>query len=96
MPSPKFTFRLPAADLASVRELSKVYGANSPGGFIAEMVGAMCSGDARRVSAFNTKLMTKMGEQLALDFIGKAEKQAEQRAQKAKKPAKGKKRRARR
>lgn len=82
--SPRFTFRLPAKDLADVREISKVYGA-STGNFIAQMVGAMCSGDAKRISEFNTRLLSKMGEQLALDFERKATEQAKKQAEKAKK-----------
>jgi uncharacterized protein (UPF0297 family) len=81
--SPTFTFRLPAKDLEDVREIAKIYGATSTGGFIAQLVGAMCSGDAKRISEFNTRLMTKMGEQLALDFVAKAEEQAKQRVKKA-------------
>jgi hypothetical protein len=66
MPSPKFSFRLPEKDKASLLEMSKVYGAPSPGAFCAEMVGVMCSGDMERVKAFNAKLIKGMGEQLTL------------------------------
>jgi hypothetical protein len=82
--SPQFSFRLKAEDKASVIELSKVYGAPSPGAFCAEMVSVMCSGDAKRISEFNTRLLTKMGEQLALDFVEKATKDAKKRALQAK------------
>jgi hypothetical protein len=86
--SPIFSFRLPAKDLEDVREIAKVYGAPSTGAFIAQLVGAMCSGDAKRISEFNTRLMTKMGEQLALDFVEKATKDAKKRAKEAKRPLK--------
>jgi hypothetical protein len=66
MPSPQFSFRLPEKDKASLLEMSKVYGAASPGAFCAEMVGVMCSGDMERVKAFNAKLIKGMGEQLTL------------------------------
>jgi hypothetical protein len=75
---------LPAADLAAVKALSKVYGAASPGGFIAEMVGSICSGDPKRISGFNTKLLMKVGEQLAFDYTQKATLQAEKHARKVK------------
>jgi hypothetical protein len=88
MPSPIFSFRIKAQDLADVREIAKVYGAPSTGAFIAEMVGAMCSGDAKRISEFNTRLMMKMGEQLALDFQQKAIAQAEKHAKAGKRKAK--------
>lgn len=69
-----------------MREIAKVYGA-STGGFVAEMVGVMCSGDAKRIAEFNTRLMTKMGEQLALDFVQKAEQQAKKAKKGARKHA---------
>jgi hypothetical protein len=91
MPSPQFSFRLPEKDKASLLEMSKVYGAPSPGAFCAEMVGVMCSGDMERVKAFNAKLIKGMGEQLtlklngALDAATGAEKQAKKPRKQAKK-----------
>jgi hypothetical protein len=66
MPSPQFSFRLPAADKAALLEMAKIYGAPSPGAFCAEMIGVMCSGDLERVKAFNGRLIAKAGEQLTL------------------------------
>jgi hypothetical protein len=85
MPSPKFSFRLPEKDKASLLEMSKVYGAASPGAFCAEMVGVMCSGDMERVKAFNARLIKGMGEQLTLTLNGAldAATGAEKPAQKA-------------
>jgi len=81
--SPIFTFRLPAADLESVRELAKVYGAASTGAFIAELVGVVCSGDSARLTAFHTRLIQRVGEQLTLDLSA-----AMEAARTARKPAK--------
>lgn len=89
MPSPKFSFRLPAEDKKNLLELSKVYGSPSPGAFCAEMVGALCSGNANRVAQFNTKLLQKMGEQLAFDFAQKAAAQAEKSKKRPVKRKKG-------
>lgn len=72
MPSPKFTFRLNAQDRHSLIEVSKLYGAPSPGAFCAAMVSAVCSGDPGRIAEFNSRLIRGMGEQLALDFAAKA------------------------
>lgn len=97
MPSPQFSFRLPEKDKASLLEMSKVYGAASPGAFCAEMVGVMCSGDMERVKAFNARLIKGMGEQLtlklnaALDGATDAEK-----PRKTPKVKRGAKRRAKR
>ena len=66
--SPIFTFRLPAEDLESVRQIAKIYGSPSTGSFIAEVVGVICAGDAARLTAFHTRLIQRMGEQLTLDF----------------------------
>lgn len=68
MPSPTFTFRLPAKDKAAMAEMAKIYGAPSPGAFCAEMIGAMCANDMVRVQQFIERLITKIGEQLNLDF----------------------------
>ncbi len=68
MPSPVFTFRMPAKDRAALDEMAKVYGAPSSGAFVAEMVGVMCSGDTERVKAFVGRLIARAGEQLALKF----------------------------
>lgn len=47
-------------------EVSKLFGAVSPGAFCAEMIGAICSGDLERIKAFNARLVRGMGEQLTL------------------------------
>jgi len=90
MPSPKFTFRLPEKDKAALLEVSKIYGAVSPGAFCAEMIGAVCSGDMERIKAFNAKLIRGMGEQLTLTLNGAldAATGAEKPAKKARKLAK--------
>lgn len=66
MPSPVFTLRLPQKDREALDLMAKVYGAPSSGGFIAEMVGVMCSGDVERVKAFVARIIQKTGEQLTL------------------------------
>jgi hypothetical protein len=68
MPSPIFSFRMPAKDRAALNEMAKLYGAPSSGAFVAEMVGVMCSGDVERVKAFVGRLIARAGEQLALRF----------------------------
>lgn len=71
--TPLFAFRLDSVKAQQLRELSRVYGAETPSHFLREMVGAVVSGDPSTVEAFNTRLFQKMGEQLALDFTAKAE-----------------------
>jgi len=66
MPTPTFTFRLPDSERASLVEMSKVFGSPNPRAFLREMLGAMCSGDPRRVEDFNRKLIHAAGEQLVL------------------------------
>lgn len=90
MPSPKFTFRLPAKDKASMLEVSKLFGAVSPGAFCAEMIGAVCSGDMERIKAFNAKLIRGMGEQLTLKLNSAMDVafEAEKPAKKGRKPSK--------
>jgi len=86
---PTFTIRLPDSDRANLEEMARVFGAKSAGGFVAEMIGALCSGDQERCSAFVGKLMTAMGEQLTLDLkervkreVAKAKKKGGRRARK--------------
>lgn len=87
MPSPQFTFRLPAKDKAALQEMSKIYGSPSPGAFCAEVVGAMCSNDPERVKAFNTRLIMRAGEQLTLK-LNSAVDAAQPPEKPAKKPIK--------
>lgn len=86
MASPRFTFRLPEKDLEALRDMAVLYGAPSVGGFLAEMVGCMCSGDLDRVKAFNGRLIVKAGEQLSLSL--NAALDAASVPAKAQKPAK--------
>jgi hypothetical protein len=65
MPSPTFTFRLPVKDKEALFQLAALYG-SSPGGFVAEMVGVICSGDFERIKAFNARLIANAGEQMTL------------------------------
>jgi len=71
-------------------EVSKIFGAVSPGAFCAEMIGAICSGDLERMKSFNARLVRGMGEQLtlklntAMDAVAEAGKPAK----KARKPSK--------
>ena len=65
---PFFGFRLPEQDAQSLRLMVKIYGAPTNAAFLREMVGAMCSGEVSRISAFNQKLMRAIGEQLSLDL----------------------------
>ena len=69
MPSPKFTFRLPEPDKKALLEVAKRYGAPSPGAFVAEMVGTICSGDADRLIAFSSKLTAKLGGQMVMAAV---------------------------
>jgi len=104
MPSPKFTFRLPQQDRDALAEMAKVYGANSAGGFLAEMVGAMCSADPVRIKTFYSRLIAGAGEQLTLRLNGVIDQavgdtalegpaRAEKPAQKRRNPVKRPKRR---
>ncbi len=65
MPTPNIVFRLPDVERMALVEMSKLYGSENISAFLREMVGAMCSGDAVRVKAFNVRLFSKIGEQLA-------------------------------
>lgn len=58
------------------------------------MVTALVSGDPAKIGAFNAALMAKVGEQLALDFVAKAEAEGRKRAAAARRK-KGARRRAR-
>lgn len=76
MATPVFNFRLDSAKAKELRELARVYGSANTSAFLRELVGAIVSGDPAQVSAFNTRLFQKMGQQLALDFTAKAEASA--------------------
>lgn len=84
--NPVFTLRLPVAVHAEIRDMAKVYGATSPRAFVRELLLAVLSGDPRQVAEFNSRLITRMGEQLVLDLTQKANQEAEESAKKAKKP----------
>lgn len=73
MPTPLFNFRLPVEDRKNLEEMSRLYGAKTASDFAREMVSVMCSGDPKRISEFNGRLFQRMGEQLTLDLIGKAQ-----------------------
>ncbi len=68
MPTPIMNFRLPQAERDALHEMARIYGAKTTSDFLRDMVGAMCSGDAERVKAFNVRLFSKVGEQLGLKF----------------------------
>jgi protein required for attachment to host cells len=78
-----FNFRLPKADADALRMVAKVYGAPNPSAFLREMVGAVISGEPKKTGDFLSKLMVKMGEQLAFEFAQKATKHAGQQVQRA-------------
>lgn len=80
VPTPIYHVRMPLEDRKNLVEMAKLYGSAGPAAFLREMVGAICSGDQNRVGEFLKRLLTKMGEQLTLDLMGKA-------AQDANKPA---------
>ena len=71
MPTPMFNFRLPKADADALRMVAKVYGAPNP------------SGEPKKTGDFLSKLMVKMGEQLAFEFAQKATIHAGQQVQRA-------------
>lgn len=89
MPTPLFALRLPKETTDTLKDLSKVYGSPNMRAFTRELIEAVVSGDQKKLSEFLARLMTKMGEQLALDFTAQV-------AAKSKKQAKAVKRRAKR
>lgn len=84
--NPPFTIRLPVAVHEEIKDMAKVYGALNPRAFVRELLLAVLSGDPRQVADFNSRLITRMGEQLVLDLTQKANQEAEKSAKKAKKP----------
>jgi len=72
MPTPLIAFRLPAIERAALEEMAKLYGSPNMSAFLREMVGAMCSGDVKRVQTFNVQLFQRVGEQLALQLTAPA------------------------
>jgi hypothetical protein len=56
--------------------MAKLYGSPSVSAFLREMVGAMCSGDDSRASAFNVRLMEKATGQMALALQVEAQRKA--------------------
>lgn len=70
MPSPVFCVRLPRKDREALDQMAKVCGAPSSGGFVAEMVRVMCSGDVDTVKSFVARLIQRHGEQLTLNLHG--------------------------
>lgn len=101
MPSPIFTLRLPQKDREALDHMAKVYGAPSSGGFVAEMIGVMCSGDVERVKSFVSRLIQKSGEQLTLQLNATLDSVAQPLAKPAqpvvqrKKPERGRRKRGR-
>lgn len=92
MPTPLFNFRLPREQADSLRLVAKIYGAPSAGGFVREMVMAMCSGQPEQIKAFVGRLIQKSGEQLTLQLTAPLDAvvAAQKPAQKPRKQAKGK------
>ena len=88
--SPKLTFRLPVGEREALSEMSKLYGSANVSEFLREMVGAMCSGELERVKAFNVQLMSKAGEQTALDFHSTAMSKLDELAGAHKRAVRGK------
>ena len=85
--SPKFTFRMPQKDREALEEMAKLYGATA-GGFLADMVSAMCSAEPQRIKAFMGRLVSMTGEQLTMKFNAVVDDMMEPQkpAQKALKP----------
>lgn len=67
MAMPPFTFRLPSADRKNLLRVAKLTGL-SPGGLVAQMVGAICSGDLARMEKFNGDLVRAINGQLSLSL----------------------------
>jgi len=57
--------------------------------FTRELIESVISGDSKITGAFLQRLITKMGEQMALDFTQQAALQAGKQAKAAKRRAKG-------
>jgi hypothetical protein len=74
--TPNLVFRLPLAERAQLDMMAKLYGSPSVSAFLREMVGAMCSGDDSRASAFNVRLMEKATGQMALALQVEAQRKA--------------------
>ena len=68
-----YVFRLDAEDKANLEEVSKLYGAKTPSEFAREMVAAICSANPERISEFTGKLFQKIGQQMTLDLMAKAQ-----------------------
>lgn len=73
MPTPLFVFRLPEDSAKKLRELALLYNGGNPSALLRDMVGAVVSGEPKRVSEFLQLLMHRMGEQLLIDFNAKVE-----------------------
>ena len=96
MPTPNFNFRLPEQKAAALRDMAKLFGSPSTSEFLRVMVGAMCSGDAQQVAAFNGQLFQKIGEQMTLQLVSTGVRvMAEEPKTKGKRRRKGGKVRAR-
>ena len=74
--TPNLVFRLPFAERAQLDSMAKLYGSPSVSAFLREMVGAMCSGDESRASAFNVRLMERATGQMALALQVEAHRKA--------------------
>jgi hypothetical protein len=68
MATPIFNLRLSEKTQTELREIARIYGAPSAGGFVREMIEVMVSGNPERLKDFNRRLMSKVGEQLALNL----------------------------
>jgi hypothetical protein len=96
--TPIFTVRLAPKVQADLALLGRIYGSPNPRAFAREVLEVICSSDPERVKAFNVRLFSKVGEQLALKFsqpldvMKAAKEEAERPKVRRKKPGRGGKR----
>ena len=66
MPTPHFSFRLPAEKAEALREIAKIYGSANTSEFLRDLVSAIVAGEPSQLKAFYARLIAKAGEQLTL------------------------------
>ena len=69
MPTPVYRFRLALEDQEKLLEMAKMFGSPNTSAFLREMVGAMCSGEQKRVMDFVQRFMAAVDRQVQMDFM---------------------------
>jgi hypothetical protein len=86
MATPVFTLRLPPQDRKNLEQVSRICGFPSAGSFASFTLGAICSGDEKRLQEYLANLVRGISGQLSLQLIQQPVWKAVKGARRGKRP----------